>query len=141
MTIAKNIWLILALAALVITGGMLNSALAEAPATPEDDTKVQTAAVAKIVFIDKENCCKCTKERTDNSWDAMQEAIKDLSPAIPVEHIHSDTQAKQANQYRALMPMVTLPALYFIDEEGKIVKLLQGEVKTQEITAILSGGE
>ena len=66
------------------------------------------APVVRIVFIDKENCCKCTRERTEKSWAALQEALEGKS--IPVERVHVDTQATEAGKYRKIKPMVAIPA-------------------------------
>lgn len=48
-----------------------------------------TPTVAKIVFIDKENACHCTKKRAAGT------------PAtLPVERIHIDTEAAKARPTR-----------------------------------------
>lgn len=92
--------------------------------------------VAKIVFIDKENACDCTRERVENTWTAMQAALgTPTSP--PVERIHVDTQAAQAGTYTASRPLMALPGIYFIDTNNAVVDMLQGEVKTEQVAAML----
>jgi hypothetical protein len=93
--------------------------------------------VSKIVFVDKENCCKCTAERTEKSWNALQAALKAKASKVPVEKYHVDTQADQAGKYKAMKPMVTVPALYFLDAEGNLIEMLQGEVTKEQIDKLL----
>lgn len=110
------------------------------PGTVEDgstESASTTKPVAKIVFLDKENCCKCTGERTEKSWNALQAALKAKTASVPVERVHVDTQAEQAGTYKALKPMVTVPALYFLDADGNLVDMLQGEVTQAQVEKLL----
>lgn len=121
----------------VLPCGIDRDALAEPAAqTPEaTEAPASKAPVARIVFIDKENCCKCTQEKTDKSWSALQAALKDS--ALTVERFHLDTQPDQADVFRKLKPVIAVPAIYFLDEGGALVQMLQGEVTTQQIKAVL----
>lgn len=94
--------------------------------------------VARIVFIDQEQACECTRDRIEASWTALQAALGEGS-AMQVERIHRDTQQEQAEEYRLLRPMVTVPGIYLLDEGGAIVELLQGEVTEQQLRAALEG--
>jgi len=97
----------------------------------------RSSAVAKIVFIDQEESCDCTHKRIEATWSAMQAALG--RPAtLPVERIHLDTQAAQANTYTALKPLMVPPGIYFIDDHNSVVEMLQGEVKTEQIAAVLA---
>ncbi len=100
---------------------------------PAEDSK----PVTKIVFVDKEKCCACTAERTEKTWNALQAALKGKSSTIPVEKFHVDTQAKEAGKYKAMKPMVTIPALYFLDAEGNLIEMLQGEVTQAQVEKLL----
>jgi hypothetical protein len=93
------------------------------------------SAVARIVFVDKENCCACTRRATDASWAALQEALGGAS--IPIERIHMDTQADQAGPYLEMQAMVAVPGIYFLDALGGFINMLQGEVTASAIRAIL----
>ncbi len=57
---------------------------------------------------------------------------------IPVERYHIDTQAKQADVYRKLKPMVTVPAIYLLNADGGLIELLQGEVTAKQVATALS---
>ena len=94
-----------------------------------------TSSVDRIVFLDKENCCQCTRAATDASWAALQEALGGAS--IPIERIHVDTQADQATPYRELQAMMAVPGIYFLNVSGGLVNMLQGEVTADAIRAIL----
>ena len=117
-------------AVLVIGFGVANGAEAD-DAVPVE-AKAQT--VAKVVFIDMEKSCECTRKRIDGSWKALQDALGDRSD-VAVERIHVDTQGGQADPYRKLRPMVTVPAIYLLDAGGAVVDLLQGEVTADQIKA------
>ena len=96
-----------------------------------------TAAVARVVFIDKENACQCTQKRVDAAWTVLQGALaarKDVS----VERIHIDTEMTRAEPYRRMRPMMALPAMYFLDGSGVLVELLQGEVTSAQVAGVLA---
>ena len=69
--------------------------------------------------------CKCTQERTDASWSALEKALEGKS--IPVERIHMDTQAEQAAAFLEMKSMVAVPGIYLMDADGAPVDLMQGE--------------
>jgi len=93
-------------------------------------------AVARIVFLDKESCCDCTRAAIDASWAALQEALAGR-PDLPVERLHLDTQAALAEPYRSRRPMVAVPGIYLLDAAGNVVELLQGEVAAARIRAAM----
>jgi hypothetical protein len=91
----------------------------------------------KVVFMDKENACACTRKRTDATWAALQSALGTPSK-LPVERLHVDTQAEQAVPYTSAKPLMVPPGIYFVDGQQKVVELLQGEVSAAEVTAVLA---
>ena len=91
--------------------------------------------VSRIVFIDKEEACPCNQKAIDASWTALQVALKGAT--LPVERIHADTQEALAAGYKDKRPMMAVPGLYFLAENGSIVELLQGEVTADQIRAAL----
>jgi hypothetical protein len=94
------------------------------------------SVTTKVVFVDKEHGCQCTAKRVDAGWAALQAAL--AGKATPtVERIHVDTQPEMAEPYGKLRPMMALPALYFVDEKGGLIELLQGEVTQEQIQAVL----
>jgi hypothetical protein len=99
---------------------------------------VATTRVAKIVFIDKQEACDCTRKRIDDTWAALQ-SVLGPSPTLPVERIHVDTQAAQAEAYTLLKPLMVPPGIYFVDAHDAVVEMLQGEVKAEQVTAVLKG--
>ena len=103
---------------------------ASAQATPA------AAAVAKIVFIDQEVCCDCTRERIDGTWAALSKAMEG-GAGVPVERFHLDTQEEQARPYLAMRPLMVAPGLYFLDSDGGLVEMLQGELSEGQIGAVL----
>ena len=98
-----------------------------------------TSKVARVVFMDKEHACECTRKRVDDTWAELQTALG-TPPKLPIERIHIDTQAAQAGPYTSAKPLMVPPGIYFVDQQQRVVELLQGEVKAEEITAVLKRG-
>jgi hypothetical protein len=44
---------------------------------------------------------------------------------------------EEANRYNAMQPLMALPGVYFLDGKNKITKLLQGELRVDEIAEVL----
>ena len=95
-----------------------------------------SSVVTRIVFVDKQECCDCTRRAIDESWAALQAA---LGPdhGLALERVFSDTETARADELRALRPLVTVPGIYFLDAAGRVVELLQGTVTADEIRAAL----
>jgi hypothetical protein len=106
------------------------------PVVEKPVAKTSSAAVAKIVFIDKEKACDCTAKRINDSWTALQEALGKES-ALPIERIHMDTQAAQAESYKTQRAYMVAPAIYFLDANGQILEMLQGEVSSEQFKKTL----
>ena len=94
-----------------------------------------TGAVAKIVVVDKENCCDCTRDRTECTLTVLNQALE--SSGIPVERLHVDTQEEAVAAYRAKKSFMVIPAVYFLGENGEVLHLLQGEVKEEQVLVAL----
>ncbi|MCB9558129.1 MAG: hypothetical protein H6707_18585 [Deltaproteobacteria bacterium] len=105
-----------------------SKATAKSPAT--------SGAVARIVFVDKEKACACTRERIDKSWKALTDVVG-YPPVPDVERIHMDSQPEKAAPYQKQRPIMVPPAIYFFDKQNKLVKVLQGEVKSEQVRATL----
>lgn len=92
--------------------------------------------VARIVFVDKANACKCTRDRIDASWNALKIALGEGS-SVKVERIHLDTEPAKAKPYGKMRPVMVIPGVYFLDEKGELVGMLQGELKPGQIAKLL----
>jgi hypothetical protein len=109
----------------------------EAANPPSSAAKPQPKSkLAKIVFIDKEKACDCTRKRVEATWNALQTALG-TPPALPVQRLHVDTQAAEAAAYTSAKPLMVPPGIYFVDGQGAVVELLQGEIEAKEIEALL----
>jgi hypothetical protein len=101
-------------------------------------THGQTAArVARIIFVGKERPCNCTKARLEAGWAALEAALG-TPPKVPVERLKVDAQPDKVAPYRRQKPAMALPALYFVDANGSVVDLLQGDVTRDQIVATLA---
>lgn len=96
----------------------------------------QNAVLARLVFIDQENCCQCTRDRIESSWAAL-ESVNASVGGLPVERIHKDTESELAAIYVDRRPVMVIPGIYFIGSDNNILELLQGEVRTDQIEAAL----
>jgi hypothetical protein len=112
------------------------SATAKQPAAKAALKSPATAAakIARIVFVDKEKCCKCTRERIDKSWKVVTDVLG-FPPSIDVERLHMDSQADKAAPYIKQRAIMVPPALYFYDAKGTLVEVLQGELKPDKLRA------
>jgi len=107
-----------------------------APMSTAQKNQETKKAVAKIVFVGKQNACDCTRTRVEAGWAALQKALG--TPAkLPVERMQIDTDEARVEPYRQQKAMMALPAIYFVDDKAMVLELLQGEVTDAEITAVL----
>lgn len=106
---------------------------ASAASTTAGPTQLQ---VTKVVFIDKQEACDCTRARVTKGWDALQAALGG-KPTPNIERLYVDTQPEQVQPYRAMRPMMAVPALYFLNANGSLVDQLQGEFSAAQIQAVL----
>lgn len=95
-----------------------------------------STGVSLIVFVGMDQACQCTRERIEKSWKALQEALGSR-PGVQVKRIQWDVDEEEAEKYAALKPLVTVPGIYFLDGEGNLVELLQGEVESGRIADLL----
>ncbi len=87
---------------------------------------------ARLVFIDLEKSCPCTKRRITSSWKALT-AVLGTPPSIPLDRFHLDTQDTKAEPYVDKRPIMVAPGLYVLDQRGNIIDLLQGDITEAQI--------
>lgn len=109
---------------------------ATASASAGSSTTAATPPVAQIVFIDQEESCECTKKRTDATWKELHNAVGN-SRGIEVVRVHLDTQPELAKAYLESKPLMVPPGLYFMSAQGDLVGMLQGELSSAQISAVL----
>lgn len=123
---------------LFISIGMAALVLLVVPACKKQSkaaSQSSTNVVSQVVFVDKEVCCECTKNRIDGSWEALSNAIKDKD--LKIERLHQDTQETEVSPYQEMRPIMVIPAIYLLDSEGNLIEVLQGEVTEDQIKALL----
>lgn len=99
-------------------------------------SKPGATKVTKIVFVGKEHACACTRKAIDGSWAALQSALGTQS-LVPVEQLKIDTESAKVEPYEKQKAIMALPAIYFLDEKGVAIDLLQGEVSAAQIAPLL----
>lgn len=93
------------------------------------------ADIARIVVVDQETCCACTRERIDKTGASLEAAL--AGSTIPVERIHMDTEPERTEEMVAKRAIMVLPAIYFMSGEGEVVRFLQGELSEEQIRVAL----
>ena len=94
------------------------------------------AKVVKIVFVGKEHACDCTRKKVDTALAALQKLLGTL-PKIPVEMLKVDVEEDKVEPYRKQRPMMAIPAIYFVDQKGSVIDMLQGEITEEQIAGVL----
>jgi hypothetical protein len=111
-------------------------AAATASAAPTVSANQSAAKVTRIVFVGKEHPCECTRKTLDAGWAALQTALG--TPAtLPVERLQIDTEPAKVEPYRKQKPVMALPGIYFVDQRDAVLELLQGEVTSEQVAAVL----
>lgn len=110
------------------------SQTAEPTESSEQNELVATTAISRVVFVDQEQCCDCTQDRIDVTWEALSTAIEDED--IQIERFHRDTQETAVAPFQEMRPIMVVPAVYFLDPEGNLVEQLQGELTVEQIRAV-----
>jgi hypothetical protein len=96
-----------------------------------------TVPVQKIVFVGKKKACECTQKRVDASWAALEAAL--VGRNVEVERINLDVDEIRTNELLALERFVAAPAIYFLNDTGHLVEMLQGEVPEKIFREALDG--
>ncbi len=110
---------------------------ASAAGAPEAKPKAPEGRVKRIVFLDQEECCECTRNRQNTSWNNLQQAIDGVAAKPPVEVIHVDSQADLAAPYKDLEALMVTPGIYFFDHQENLLEMVQGEVSREQVDKIL----
>ncbi len=90
----------------------------------------------RVVFIDQEEACGCTRERIDATREALDKALLQR-PDVMVERIFGDTQEELAQPYLAMKALVVAPGVYFFDKDDGLLEMLQGELTATQLGAAI----
>jgi hypothetical protein len=102
------------------------------------ESQAEPSAIARVVFVGKQNACDCTRRRIGDSWAALQAAL-DGRQDIPVERIRVDTDPANVAPYEQMRAIMVLPAVYFMDSSGRLAQMLQGEINEQQVADVIDG--
>ncbi len=95
--------------------------------------------VARIVFVGQREACDCTKTRIATTWKALQTALEGRKD-LPVERLELDVDEAQVDPYEQMQALMTAPGVYLLDGQGKLVKMLQGELTVKQLSKALGPG-
>jgi hypothetical protein len=126
---------ITAILLVTLAAGCKQPATQEAPVST--GTAASSTAIERIVFIDMADACNCTQKKIDAAQKAL--AAAEGAKTIHVERIHMDTEDEKADVYRDKKPFMVVPALYFLDDAGNVLTLLQGDITEKQIEEAIAG--
>ncbi len=102
---------------------------------PYDFQKMNTRVKA-VAFLEQEADCNCNKDKYDQAWRVMQMTVGQL-PAIKVTRMDFEKEREASATYINQKDFDMLPAVYFLDEDGKVISLLQGWLTMEQVVAVL----
>ena len=117
-------------------GGGPTGGGAKPPTGTARDGKPTDAQVSSIVFVGQQDACECDRERIDKGWQALQEVLGQ-GKNVAVKRLQIDVDEAEADTYDDMRSIMVLPGLYFLNEKGEIVEMLQGEVDGRKIAEAL----
>ncbi len=123
------------IALVIMAAGCKQPATQEAPVSAGPVTS--STAIERIVFIDMADACDCTKKKIAAAQKALDGAMG--ADKVHVERIHMDTEDEKADVYRDKKPFMVVPALYFLDDAGNVLTLLQGDITETQVAEALYG--
>jgi len=94
--------------------------------------------VTRILFLELTDPCQCTKDRQEKTWGELMRAVEGTD--IEVERVRWDTEGERAEAYAEKRPFTVIPVLYFLDGEGGLVDMIQGEATIDQIRKAAAGG-
>ncbi len=89
--------------------------------------------VDKIIFVGQKDACECTASRVKETWNALQFALE-KHKTVKVERIALDVDRDRVKVLKKQRRFMVVPALYFFNPAGKLVAMLEGELKPSQIT-------
>ncbi|MDX9719790.1 MAG: hypothetical protein RBU37_03520 [Myxococcota bacterium] len=105
---------------------------------PAAATIPEGAKLAKVVFIGQLDVCDCTARSIDESYAALEAALGN-PPKVPIERLELDANPKEVEPYQKDKAIMALPAVFFVDEAGKILSSVQGPQTKEQFEATLGG--
>lgn len=96
------------------------------------------APVSKIVFVGQKEACDCTKARIEATSKVLDEALAGRGD-IAVERLQLDIDEAKVEELGKLRPLMVAPGIYFFDDKGGLVEMLQGEVAPEDLETVLKG--
>ncbi len=118
-------------------------ALAACKSDPSAGEATVTAApeavkgkVTQVIFIGQRDACDCTRNRIDASWKVVEKALA-AKPDIKVRRLELDVDKAKAAEYDNMRSLMVPPGVYLLDQNGKLIDMLQGELKVEQVQRAL----
>ena len=95
-----------------------------------------TTRVRSVVFFGQKEACPCTRKRIDDSWEVVS-SVLGQGEGVEVKRLQLDVDGEEYDRFDDLRPVMVPPGIYFLDAEGKLVEMLQGEVDEVQVVGAL----
>jgi hypothetical protein len=98
-----------------------------------------STAIERIVFVGMSDPCDCTRKKIETAQAAL-EAV-DGAKTIHVDRFNLETDDEKIDVYRDKKPFMVVPALYFVDDAGNVLALLQGDITAKQVEDVIAGAQ
>ena len=95
-----------------------------------------TARVQRLVLVVRAKGCQCTRKDVAKAMRALGVVLGARRDQM-VTQLDWDKDRAQAQRYRSQRRFIALPALYFIDAQGKVVGLLESDIQPKWIRKLM----
>ena len=92
--------------------------------------------VKRLVLVGRAKGCQCTRKDVARAMRSLSVVLGARRDQM-VKQLDWDTDREQVQRYRSQRRFVALPALYFIDARGRVVGLLEGDIRPKWIRKLL----
>lgn len=96
-----------------------------------------STAIERIVLVGMADPCDCTRKKIEKAQKAIEAAGG--AETTHVERLDLETDDDKIDVYRDMKPFQVVPALYFVDDAGNVLTLLQGDITEKQVRETISG--
>jgi hypothetical protein len=127
----------MAILVVILAAGCKQPDTTEAPVSAGPVTT--STAIERLVLVGMADPCDCTRKKIEKA----QKAIKAASGAetIHVERLNLETDDEKIDVYKDKKPFMVVPALYFVNDAGDVLSVLQGDITKEQIEEAIAGAQ
>ncbi len=96
----------------------------------------RTDRVHRLVLVVREKGCQCTREDVAKAMRSLGVVLGARRDRM-VTQLDWDEDRSRVQRYRSQRRFIALPALYFLDTQGRVVGLLEGDIQPKWIRQLM----